>query len=61
MTFRKEGNTSSVPHIKQFDFSELIEVQQNASRVLGGRGGGAVENFVALIKDFSLQIRKRDA
>ena len=34
MTFRKEGNTSSVPHIKQFDFSELIEVQQNASRVL---------------------------
>lgn len=39
----------------------LWDVLQNASRVLGNRGGGAVENFVALIKDFALQIRKRDA
>ncbi len=39
----------------------IWEVLQNASSFLGGRAAGPIENFVNLIKRFSIEIEKQDA
>jgi DNA helicase-2/ATP-dependent DNA helicase PcrA len=39
----------------------IWEVLQNISKFLGGRGVGPIENFVAMIKRFQIDIQARDA